>query len=143
MHIAKPGSPLNPLRHSNDPLAPASFLLLPHQPFHHAVLVLDEYAWQNRGLVLLKFDREKDWADMAAATGSLDEGDYVAERVSCFEHGRVEQRVAERNAPEQAKVVRIGEWEVEEEMEVVTKRWLGDVLVETIKGGYFAHLMGQ
>ena len=94
MRIAKPGSPLNPLRHSTDPMAPASFLLFPHQPYHHAVFVLDEYAWQTRGLVLLKFDREKDWADMADAAGSLDEGDYVAERVSCFEHGRVEQRAA-------------------------------------------------
>ena len=143
MRIAKPGSPLNPLRHSTDPMAPASFLLFPHQPYHHAVLVLDEYAWQNHGLVLLKFDREKDWADMADAAGSLDEGDYVAERVSCFEHGRVEQRAAERNTPERMKLVRIGEWEVEEEMEVVSKRWLGEVLVETIKGGYFAHLLGR
>jgi hypothetical protein len=143
MRIAKPGSPLNPLHHSTDPIAPASFLLFPHQPYHHAVLVLDEYAWQNHGLVVLKFDREKDWADMADAAGSLDEGDYVAERVSCFEHGRIEQRVAERNTPERMKLVRIGEWEVEEEMEVVSKRWLGEVLVETIKGGYFAHLLGR
>ena len=82
-------------------------------------------------------------ADMADAAGSLDEGDYVAERVSCFEHGRVEQRAAERNTPERMKVVRIGEWEIEEEMEVVSKRWLGEVLVETIKGGYFAHLLGK
>jgi hypothetical protein len=143
MRIAKPGSPLNPLRHSNDPMAPASFLLFPHQPYHHAVFVLDEYAWQTRGLVVLKFDREKDWADMTDAAGSLDEGDYVAERVSCFEHGRVEQRAAERNTPERMKVVRIGEWEIEEEMEVVSKRWLGEALVETIKGGYFAHLLSR
>jgi hypothetical protein len=143
MRVAKPGSPLNPLRHSNDPMVPASFLLFPHQPYHHAVFVLDEYAWQTRGLVLLKFDREKDWADMTDAAGSLDEGDYVAERVSCFEHGRVEQRAAERNTPERMKVVRIGEWEIEEEMEVVSKRWLGEALVETIKGGYFAHLRGR
>jgi hypothetical protein len=108
-------------------MAPASFLLFPHQPYHHAVLVLDEYAWQSRGLVLLKFDREKDWADMADAVGSLGEGDYVAERVSCFEHGRVEQRAAERNTPERMKVVRIGERQIEEKMEVVSKRWLGEV----------------
>jgi hypothetical protein len=42
--------------------------------------------------------------------------------------------------PDGMKMVRFGEVELEEEMEVVSKRWLGDVLVEIIKGGYVAHL---
>jgi hypothetical protein len=138
--VAKPGSPLNPLERSTTPIAPASFFLAPYQPYHHAAIVIDELAWQRRGLVVLKFDKEKDWTESADAVGSLDEGDYVAERVSCFKDGRVEQRATERNMPEGMKMVRFGEVELGEEMEVVSKRWLGDVLVEIVKGGYVAHL---
>lgn len=136
--IAKLGSPLNPLAHSADPIAPASFLA-PGQAYHHAVIVVDEYSWHKRGLVVLKFDKERDWSKHDDV-GSLDEGGYIAERVSCFEDGRVEQRASERNTPEWTRQVRIGELGVEEEMEIVSKRWLGEVLVEIIKGGYFAHL---
>ena len=49
-----------------------------------------------------KFDKEKDWTE-TADVGSLNEGDYVAERVSCDEDGRVEARSAERNTPEEMK----------------------------------------
>jgi hypothetical protein len=137
--IAKSGSPLNPLERSTNTIAPASYLLAPHQPYHHAVIVIDEHRWQQRGLIVLKFDKEKDWTD-TDDVGSLDEGDYVAERVSCYADGRVEQRTTERNTPEWMKLVRIGEIDLEQEMEIVSKRWLGEVLVEIIKGGYFAHL---
>jgi hypothetical protein len=137
--VAKPGSPLNPLARSVAPIAPASFLG-PQQPYHHAVLVIDEPGWHSRGIVVLKFDKEKDWTDVADAVGSLDEGDYVAERVSCHKHGRVEQRTAERNTPDGMKPVRLGEPGPEEDVEIVSKRWLGEVLVEIVRGGYFAHL---
>lgn len=119
---------------------PASFFLGPQQPYHHAVVVIDEPRWLSRGLVILKFDKEKDWTDVADTVGSLDDGDYVAERVSCYEHGRVKQRTVERNIPEGMKPVRFGELEGDEDVEVVSKRWLGEVLAEIIKGGYFAHL---
>ena len=141
--MPKPGSPLSPYLRSHNPIAPASFFLAPTQPYHHAVVVVDELPWLSRGLVVLKFDKEKDWTE-ACDVGSLDEGDYVAERVSCFEDGRVEARAAERNVAEGMKAGRIGGvgQAVGEmmEMEIVSKRWLGEVLVETIKGGYFAHL---
>lgn len=130
---------MNPLERSVAPIAPASFLGL-QQPYHHAVLVIDEPGWHSRGIVVLKFDKEKDWTDVADVVGSLDEGDYVAERVSCHEHGRVEQRTAERNTPEGMKPVRLGEPGPEEDVEIVSKRWLGEVLVEIVRGGYFAHL---
>ena len=141
--MAKPGSPLNPHTRSPNPIAPASFFLTSTQPYHHAVLVIDEPAWQRRGLVLLKFDREKDWTEPSDVVGSLDAGDYIAERVGCFEGGHVEARSAERNTPERMKALRIGgevRREQAGELEVVAKRWLGEALVETIKGGYFAHL---
>ena len=141
--VAKPGSPLNPHTRSPNPIAPASFFLANTQPYHHAVLVIDEPPWQRRGLVLLKFDREKDWTNPSDVVGSLDAGDYIAERVGCFEGGHVEARFAERNTPERMKPERIGgevRQEQADEMEVVAKRWLGEALVDTIKGGYFAHL---
>jgi hypothetical protein len=101
--VAKPGSPLNPLERSMAPIMPASFFLGPQQPYHHAVVVIDDPRWPSRSLVVLKFDKEKDWTDVADTVGSLDDGDYVAERVSCYEHGRVKQRTAERNTPEGMK----------------------------------------
>jgi hypothetical protein len=131
---------VNPLERSAVPIAPASFFLGPAQLYHHAVIVIDEPRWHDRGLVVLKFDKEKDWTDVADTVGSLDDGDYVAERVSCYEHGQVEQRTAERNTPEAAKPVRLGEPDCDEDVEVVWKRWLGDVLAEIIQGDYFAHL---
>ena len=87
---------------------------------------------------MLKFDKERDWAE-SADVDDLD-GGFVAERVSCYADGRVEQRAREKNTPEEKKPLRMGELELEPQMELVSKRWLGEVLVETVKGGYFAHL---
>lgn len=101
-----PGSSLNPAVRSVMQIRPASFFRGTTQPYHHMVLVIDSHDWETKGVEVLKFDREKDWTVAEDVVGEMDLGDFVLERVG------VKEEKEERDG----------------------KRWLGEVLVEVMKG---------
>lgn len=61
------GSAPKPFDRCSTPIGPSSFFRgAAQQPYHQFALVLDYENWSRQGLVVLKFDRERDWAEANA-----------------------------------------------------------------------------
>ena len=80
-------------------------------------MVIDAEDWEKKGLLVLKFDKEKCWAN---GDGEPDTPDFEAERVSFKDDGMVEAHVGGRT--------------FSNKIELVKKRSLGEVLIEMLLG---------
>ncbi len=56
-------------------------------------MVIEAEDWEKKGLLVLKLEKEKDWAEAGVGGEEMDAGDYEAERASFKDNAIVNAHV--------------------------------------------------